>query len=103
MIITDQIFRERIASLRLKKNVSAREMSLAIGQCQSYINVLENGNGLPSMDAFFNICDYLQITPKEFFDFEASDPKALKDLFEDIKQLNDEQIALLRSFVKQMK
>ncbi|MBQ8659088.1 MAG: helix-turn-helix transcriptional regulator [Clostridia bacterium] len=97
------MFRERITSLRLKKNVSAREMSLAIGQCQSYINVLENGKGFPSMDAFFNICDYFEITPKEFFDFDSSDPKRLSGLIEDIKQLSDEQIELLSAFVKQMK
>ena len=96
-------FGERVARLRILKGESARAMSQVLGKNESYINHIENGKAFASMEELFNICDYLQITPKEFFDFEASDPKALKDLFEDIKQLNDEQIALLRSFVKQMK
>ena len=38
----ETFFAERIASLRNQKNVSAREMSLAIGQNASYINRIEN-------------------------------------------------------------
>ena len=46
---------------------SAREMSLALGQNPSYINRIENGKALPSMQGFFSICEYLQITPGDFF------------------------------------
>ena len=38
----ENLFAERIAELREKKNVSAREMSLALGQNESYINRIEN-------------------------------------------------------------
>ena len=34
----EDFFATRIAELRSKKGVSAREMSLSIGQSQSYIN-----------------------------------------------------------------
>lgn len=59
----EKMFAKRLSELRMLKNVSAREMSLAIGQNQGYINNIENGNNLPSMVAFFYICDYLEITP----------------------------------------
>ena len=49
---------------------SAREMSLALGQNPSYINRIENGKALPSMQGFFSICEYLQITPGDFFNEE---------------------------------
>jgi transcriptional regulator with XRE-family HTH domain len=60
-------FSKRLCELRLEKGVSAREMSLSLGQSASYINRIENGKMLPSMGGFFKICDYLSITPDFFF------------------------------------
>jgi len=60
-------FSKRLCELRLEKGVSAREMSLSLGQSASYINRIENGKMLPSMGGFFKICDYLSITPQSFF------------------------------------
>ena len=48
---------ERIAQLRLQKGVSARDMSLSLGQSESYINKIENRRTLPSMAGFFYICE----------------------------------------------
>lgn len=49
----EDFFIERITSLRNQKNVSAREMSLAIGQNPSYINRIENGKTFPLCRRFF--------------------------------------------------
>ena len=46
-------------------------MSLAIGHSAGYINGIENGRSFPSMEVFFYICEYLEITPKDFFDIET--------------------------------
>lgn len=35
---------------RIQKGVSAREMSLSLGQSTGYINNIENKNSLPSMN-----------------------------------------------------
>ena len=61
----EDFFIKRLASLREQKGVSAREMSLALGQNESYINRIENGKAFPSLQAFFYICEYLQVSPKE--------------------------------------
>ena len=61
----------RLAQLRNKKGVSARDMSLSIGQNPGYINNIESGKAMPSMACFFYICEYLNISPKDFFDFEC--------------------------------
>ena len=58
----------KIAKLRTDRNISARELSLALGQSTGYINTIENGKSLPSMSMFLYICDYFKITPKDFFD-----------------------------------
>ena len=51
----EDLLSERLSKLRTAKGVSAREMSLAIEQNESYINRIENGKSLPSMQAFFYI------------------------------------------------
>lgn len=49
----EEFFSRRLAQLRAQKGVSAREMSLAIGQNSSYINRIENQRAFPSMQGFF--------------------------------------------------
>ena len=66
----DEQFPIRLAKLRTEKGVSARDMSLSIGQNPGYINNIETGKALPSMSSFFFICEYLNITPQDFFDIE---------------------------------
>ena len=51
----EELFYDRLIKLRTEKKVSAREMSLDIGQSPVYINGLENRNGFPSMQLFFYI------------------------------------------------
>lgn len=52
-------FHNRVAELRIQKGVSARDMSLSLGQSESYINKIENKRTLPSMTGFIYICEYL--------------------------------------------
>ena len=87
----------------MAKNVSARDMSLSLGQSPNYINNIENERSFPSMQVFFYICDYFGITPMEFFDMESSNPSKLKDLTEQMKSLNDSQLSLIENMIKNMK
>ncbi len=99
----EEQFVNRLTELRIKKGVSAREMSLSIGQSAGYINNIENGKNLPSMTIFFYICEYLGVTPKEFFDFENHDPGVLAKLLEAMKALNEEQLAILTALLRSWK
>lgn len=49
---------------------------------------------------FFYICEFLEVTPKEFFDTETSDPAALRRLSELIRDLPPEQISALLTIVE---
>ena len=69
-----QWFAERLTQLRMEKGVSARDMSLSLGQSESYINKIENRRTMPSMTGFFYICEYLGIEPKAFFDAQIASP-----------------------------
>ena len=46
-------FIKRLVELRQNKGISARDMSLSIGQSAGYINNIENGINYPSMTVFF--------------------------------------------------
>ncbi|NLJ40140.1 MAG: helix-turn-helix transcriptional regulator [Clostridiales bacterium] len=94
---------ERIAKLRIIKNVSARDMSLSLGQNENYINHIENGKALPSMVMFFHICEYFGITPKEFFDEEIINPYLINKVTEDLNALNERQIVNIHEIIKDLK
>ena len=93
-------FALRLAQLREKKNVSAREMSLAIGQNAGYINNIESGKSLPSLPGIFYICDYLGISVGEFFDLEAKNPTKLDAINKDLKKLDDQQLDTIANLIK---
>ena len=93
-------FALRLAQLRNKKGVSARDMSLSIGQNAGYINSIESGKSFPSMAVFFYICEYLEISPQEFFEFDSKNPKKLDELIEYMKKLDDSQLDNLTGIVK---
>lgn len=86
----EDLFYRRLEKLRSKKGVSARDMSLSIGQNAGYINALENRTGFPSMQVFFYICEYLGVTPSEFFEEDNDDPAEYKEIIEDLKTLNED-------------
>ncbi|MBQ8574913.1 MAG: helix-turn-helix transcriptional regulator [Clostridia bacterium] len=87
-----QKFSKRLIELRLNKGVSARDMSLSIGKNAGYINNVENGKSLPSINGFFHICEYLGVTPQEFFDTQIKNPVKSKELLDAAKLLSDEQL-----------
>ena len=88
----DNALRKRLAQLRVQKGVSAREMSLALGQNTGYISNIESGKTLPSMTGFFYICEYLDISPCDFFDFDTQAPKEASEMMSRLKRLNAVQL-----------
>ena len=95
-------FHNRVAELRIQKGVSARDMSLSLGQSESYINKIENKRTLPSMTGFIYICEYLGITPKEFFDTEMIDPTQVRGITQEAVKLTEEQADLILRLMKEM-
>lgn len=96
-------FSRRLVQLRMNKGVSARDMSLSIGQSAGYINNIENGVNYPSMAVFFYICDYLGISPKEFFDTDSADPPKLSELTEAAKGLQGDRLDNLIAIAKALR
>ncbi|MDE5556997.1 MAG: helix-turn-helix domain-containing protein [Ruminococcus sp.] len=98
----EEQFPIRLAKLRMEKGVSARDMSLSIGQNAGYINNIENGKALPSMAGFFFICEYLNITPQEFFDIDSEQPEFLDYVIENLKKLNRRQLQNISAIIEDL-
>ncbi len=99
----EDFFAERLAMLREQKKISARAMSLAIGQNSSYINRIENKHAFPSMQCFFYICEYLDITPEEFFQQENKHPEKLNNIIKNMCLLDDKQLDSIAFIVESIK
>ena len=54
------------------------------------------------MQAFFYICEYLGITPHEFFDEGNHDPEALQVFIAEAKQLNPKAMEYILGIMKEL-
>ncbi len=90
----------RLTKLRQQKNVSARDMSLTLGQNPGYINSIESGKSLPSMKQFFYICEFLDITPSQFFDVGIECPKEYDSLLSYAKKMTPNQLENITAIMK---
>ena len=85
---------DRLASLRIQKNISARDMSLSLGKAEGYINHIENKINMLSMESFYYICEYLKTTPKDFFDDGMEAPELLAELIDEGKKISARDMSL---------
>ena len=92
-----QFIRERISDLRCQKQVSERKMSLDLGHSTSYIRSITSGKSLPSITEFLYICDYLGITPREFFNNNAPTSLIQQEAISFICSLSDDDIFAIGS------
>lgn len=93
------LLRERITQLRLKKDVSERRMSLDLGKTDSYIRSITSGKALPSLTELFNIIEYFDMTPAEFFNGMELEPSARVALQNRISELSDDDLEKVRLFI----
>lgn len=87
--------RRRITDLRIQKGVSEYKMSLDLGHSKSYVQSISSGRALPSLPEFLSICDYFQITPKDFFDTDVDDPVLVNELLKQASSLKAEDLKAL--------
>ena len=103
IVMNETFIRERITELRIQKNISEYKMSLDLGHSKSYIQSISSGKALPSMSEFLYICEYLGITPKEFFDVNNSEVLKLHQLFISAKELPNEDLDALIYLANRLK
>ena len=98
----DNFIRTRISELRIRKNISEYKMSLDLGHSKSYIQSISSGKALPSMSEFLYICEYLGVTPKDFFDTSQNDSILVSELYTLSKDMKKEDLEALIAVAKRL-
>ena len=98
----EDFVRDRITQLRLKKGVSEYQMSYDLGHSRGYIYTISSGKALPPMKEFFSICDYLEVTPQQFFDESAQNPELIQKALEGMRQLDEDDMLMLLGIINRM-
>jgi len=95
---------KRILQLRTARGITAKDMSLLIGQGSGFISNIENLKALPAYDKLVLICDYFGITVSEFFDEGNHHPEFAKPIMDELRTLDAQQLetvlAVIRGFKK---
>ena len=94
--------RHRISELRTKKGVSEYKMSADLGHSKTYIQSISSGRALPSMGEFLYICEYLGVTPKEFFDTDNAQPQLVTKLSNLAKKLPTDDVEALINMAERL-
>ena len=93
---------ERITQLRLKKGIAEHRMSLDLGHSRSYMQGISSGRALPSMTEFLAICDYLEVTPKDFFDEGNTNPTLLQATLDKLKGLPESDLLIIYTMAERL-
>ena len=93
---------DRITELRIKKNISEYQMSLDLGKNKSYIQSISAGRSLPTMQNFLEICEYLEVTPAQFFDTDLHNIPLFEKATDLLKQIDDEDILAVISILNRL-
>lgn len=100
--MNEQFIRERITELRTKKGLSEYKMSLDLGHSRSYMQGISSGRTLPSLSEFLYICEYLDISPKDFFDDSIENPALLQSVYDKLKELNEDDLIAILGLLNRM-
>ncbi|EEG54271.1 helix-turn-helix domain-containing protein [Enterocloster asparagiformis] len=93
---------KRITQLRLKKNIAEHRMSLDLGHSRSYMQGISSGRAFPSMTEFLAICEYLGVTPRDFFEEENENPRLVSQITAKSKGLPDDDLSLVLSLIERL-
>ena len=63
---------------------------------------ISSGIALPPMLEFLQICDYVGITPAQFFDESLDNPALLQTAINGLKQLDDDDLRLIISNINRL-
>ncbi|MCI8513841.1 MAG: helix-turn-helix transcriptional regulator [Lachnospiraceae bacterium] len=101
--MNEMFIRNRLSGLLEEKQISERKMSLDLGHSSSYIRGITSGRTLPSMREFLYICEYLEITPTEFFNEDKATTLAQQKAIDYIYTMADPDVKLLIEFIERLK
>lgn len=94
--------RQRITELRIKKGVSEYQMSLDLGHSRSYMQNIASGRSKPSIEEFLYMCEYLNVSPRDFFDESEAEPFLVQKALDGMRTLSDRDLIFLLSMIDRL-
>ena len=94
----ENFVRKRITQLRHRLRVSEHKRSLDLGKSGSYMRSISICKAMPSMHKFLRICEYLGVTPQEFFTGVGDETDRI-NIFNRLQDLDDGDIQKLQTFL----
>lgn len=93
----------RITALRMQLGKSEALLSRELGKDKGYLQNITSGRAFPSMEMFFEICNYFEITPQQFFSLQPV--SLVRQEFQKLaERMTDEELEdwlkLLKHYVK---
>ncbi len=98
----EEYVRSRITQLRLQKGVSEYQMSYDLGHSRSYVYNISSGKALPPLKEFFAICEYFNLSPKDFFDDSTSNPELIQKAVAGMKKLTERDQLMLLGIINRL-
>lgn len=92
--------KERYAAIRLAHNISGRKLSLELGQSTEYINQIENGKNLPSLEGLLNFCEYFKMPLSEFFQDGFRYPVEYDNIIKELNKMDRLAIEQIYNLLK---
>ncbi len=83
-----EFIKDRYAKIRLAHDISARRLSLELGQSTEYINQIENGKNMPSVEGLLNFCNYFDISVGEFFEDKFNYPVEYAAIIDELNKMD---------------
>lgn len=82
--------------------MSEYQMSLELGHSRGYIQNISSGKSLPSIEGLFEICEYFDITPQQFFDDRLEEPALIAEAIKGLTKLNDSDKLLILNHINRL-
>ncbi len=100
--MNEEFVRKRITQLRIQKNISEYKMSYDLGHSKGYIQGISSGRALPSMSEFLYICEYLGVSPKQFFDEDTENPEIIERILSSLQKLNNADLERIADLAERL-
>ena len=91
---------EQIKIIRNKKGITVRQLEVLSGVSNATISRIENDNQSPSIETLERICTALEISLKDFLEYNDKLPIDLLNLTSTIKKLSPEQRLAVNEMLK---
>ncbi|MCL2513220.1 MAG: helix-turn-helix domain-containing protein [Oscillospiraceae bacterium] len=95
-------FREKLIALIVSAGIAESKLGYELGKSKNYIRNITSGLAMPSIREFFNICEYFEITPADFFSEETDYPLLVNKIIEGTNGMSEQDLILLVSVINRL-